>query len=211
MQAADILWCVKIAISFLMIHNPNEVTLTDSAITYLSTSFLLDAVTTFPSVYYWGDAEPYTITSSFRLLYFSQLMNPFSMCLNQLCLRSYTQHRFNQIFFFISLFFFMLVLAHMCACFWIYIGRLDEDLPEDQRQSWLFVQDDFKDKGDYWLWTFSFYWIWEVFSTVGYGDYVGGTREEFVFSIALELIGLTFFSLLMGLTGEFVSDLNQGF
>jgi hypothetical protein len=67
---------------------------------------------------------------------------------------------------------------------------------------------EFENKSDRWLWTFAFYWIWEVFSTVGYGDYVGNTRTEFIFSLALELIGLTFFSLLMGLTGEFVSDIN---
>jgi hypothetical protein len=129
MVAADIAWCIKILMSFFIIHN-NEKTLSDTALIYLSSNFVLDGVSTFPSLYYWTSENPYTISSSLRLLNFAQLMGPFSVVLKwSPCMRSYTQHRFNQIFFFISLFFFMLVLAHMCACFWIYIGRLDADLP----------------------------------------------------------------------------------
>jgi hypothetical protein len=33
---------------------------------------------------------------------------------------------------------------------------------------------------------------------VGYGDYTGATSYEYIFSIMLEFIGLTFFSFLMG-------------
>jgi hypothetical protein len=33
---------------------------------------------------------------------------------------------------------------------------------------------------------------------VGYGDYSGSTSGEYIFSIALEFMGLTFFSFLMG-------------
>jgi len=64
-------------------------------------------------------------------------------------------------------------------------------------QSWRY-QDDFKDKSIATLYIFSFYWIFEVITTVGYGDYVGKTSEEYIFSIVLEFIGLTFFSFLMG-------------
>ena len=53
--------------------------------------------------------------------------------------------------------------------------------------------------------------MWQVFSTVGYGDYVGISSTEQIFSMALELIGLTFFSLLMGLISGFFADLNEGF
>ena len=45
---------------------------------------------------------------------------------------------------------------------------------------------------------FSFYWIFEVITTVGYGDYTGQTSNEYIFSIILEFLGLTFFSFLMG-------------
>lgn len=45
---------------------------------------------------------------------------------------------------------------------------------------------------------FALYWIFEVITTVGYGDYSGSTSEEYIFSIVLEFLGLTFFSFLMG-------------
>lgn len=35
-------------------------------------------------------------------------------------------------------------------------------------------------------------------TTVGYGDFTGKTSEEYVFSIILEFLGLSFFSFLMG-------------
>ena len=35
-------------------------------------------------------------------------------------------------------------------------------------------------------------------TTVGYGDYSGKTSAEYIFSIILEFLGLTFFSFLMG-------------
>jgi hypothetical protein len=47
-------------------------------------------------------------------------------------------------------------------------------------------------------WIFAFYWIFEVITTVGYGDYTGSTNNEYLFSIGLEFLGLTFFSFLMG-------------
>jgi hypothetical protein len=37
-----------------------------------------------------------------------------------------------------------------------------------------------------------------VITTVGYGDYTGGTSPEYIFSIILQFIGLIFFSFLMG-------------
>jgi hypothetical protein len=45
---------------------------------------------------------------------------------------------------------------------------------------------------------FAFYWIFEVITTVGYGDYTGKTSHEYLFSIILQFIGLIFFSFLMG-------------
>jgi len=57
---------------------------------------------------------------------------------------------------------------------------------------------DFNDKPKHTQYIFAFYWIFEVITTVGYGDYSGATSHEYIFSIALEFLGLTFFSFLMG-------------
>ena len=44
----------------------------------------------------------------------------------------------------------------------------------------------------------AFYFILTTITTVGYGDISGTTSEEYIFSMFVEFIGLTFFSLLTG-------------
>ena len=40
---------------------------------------------------------------------------------------------------------------------------------------------------------------------MGYGDYSGATQNEYIFSVVLEFLGLTFFSFLMGSVGGIFS------
>ena len=99
--------------------------------------------------------------------------------------------------------------SHINACIWIYLGGLDPckadpSLPfsEDNYEagctaSWIFAND-FEQEPYVKQYIFSLYWIFEVITTVGYGDYSGATTIEHIFSIVLEFIGLTFFSFLMG-------------
>jgi hypothetical protein len=53
------------------------------------------------------------------------------------------------------------------------------------------------DAPDSTVYIFALYWIFEVITTVGYGDYSGSTTQELIFSMFLEFAGLTFFSLFM--------------
>jgi hypothetical protein len=50
----------------------------------------------------------------------------------------------------------------------------------------------------YQIYIFAIYWILETITTVGYGDYYGRVRVEYIFSMCLEFIGLTFYSIMMG-------------
>ena len=45
--------------------------------------------------------------------------------------------------------------------------------------------DRFADKPPHTQYIFAFYWIFEVITTVGYGDYTGKTSNELLFSIVL--------------------------
>ena len=68
---------------------------------------------------------------------------------------------------------------------------------EDCTPSWVYAND-FEEQTYRTQYIFAFYWIFEVITTVGYGDYSGSTQNEYIFSICLEFLGLTFFSFLMG-------------
>jgi hypothetical protein len=48
--------------------------------------------------------------------------------------------------------------------------------------------------------------MFEVICTVGYGDYVGHTSNEYIFSLILEFIGVVFFSFLMGYINDIFSS-----
>ena len=75
----------------------------------------------------------------------------------------------------------------MLACCWLYLGLYDLYIEDESlRKTWAFVND--FDEGDpYHLYVFSFYWILETVTTVGYGDYTGSTLSEQVFSMFLEV------------------------
>jgi hypothetical protein len=88
------------------------------------------------------------------------------------------------------------------ACVWLALG-MQENCPESTDttvvciKSWVYNYG-FDSKPYYSRYIFAFYWIFEVITTVGYGDYTGHTSNEYIFSICLEFLGLTFFSFLMG-------------
>ena len=86
------------------------------------------------------------------------------------------------------------------ACIWLSLG-LNEDCTRsedpDCTQSWVFYND-FHENPDHSKYIFAIYWMFEVITTVGYGDYYGRTSNEYLFSLVIEFVGLSFFSFLMG-------------
>ena len=55
------------------------------------------------------------------------------------------------------------------------------------------------------IYILSLYWICEVLTTVGYGDFSGSTGEELFFSMFLEFGGLLLFSILTGLLVQYLA------
>ena len=95
-----------------------------------------------------------------------------------------------------------LLFAHILACVWLELGLHYEDgfmkLLRESDPVW-------QTYGPAELYIFSLYWIFEVLTTVGYGDFSGGNEREWLFSIVLEFGGLLLFSILTGLLVELVS------
>ena len=97
-----------------------------------------------------------------------------------------------------------MLLTHIMAVIWIKIG-----LDESQEGSWVnsYVEEMQEKTGDptvneyTYMWTIyvnAFYFILTTITTVGYGDISGSTTNEYLFSMCVEFIGLTFFSFLTG-------------
>ena len=61
---------------------------------------------------------------------------------------------------------------------------------------WQFTNSDFEGLDRYQLYVLSVYWVCTVITTVGYGDYSGGTTLEYMGMIGLEFFGLVCFAVL---------------
>ncbi len=58
------------------------------------------------------------------------------------------------------------------------------------------ANEDFHGMSDIDLMIFSHYWICTVITSVGYGDYTGGTTLEYTFTICVAFFGFVIFSVL---------------
>ena len=101
---------------------------------------------------------------------------------------------------------YILVLDHFLACLWIVLGGRDKE----GGTTWLFanrVPD--KKVSPVKVWATAFYWVFEVISTVGYGDFSYKSNAEYLFAVMLEFIGVIFNAVLVGtVMGVTAGDLN---
>lgn len=128
---------------------------------------------------------------------------PVKFVLDKFNLDQRTSERLLQM---IILLMFTIIFAHLCACIWIVLGMLDADLPEEERRSWLYNPEyNLPDVqgNERIIYITSYYTVFTTITTVGYGDFVGGTSLEYAFSMVLEFFGLSFFSLVSGVTAGF--------
>ena len=126
------------------------------------------------------------------------------MLLMKLVMSKYSKKRQNDLTSFAVLILLVFYINHIAACIWLWLGSLspcdnvDSILADEECiKSWKF-ENNFDNKPIVTQYIFSIYWIFEVITTVGYGDFTGKTPYEYVFSIILEFLGLSFFSFLMG-------------
>jgi len=98
----------------------------------------------------------------------------------------------------------IILLAHFSACIWLILGY-------ETAESWIRRSEQYSAYNHEQLYILAIYWTFTVFSTVGYGDYSWGTKGEMLLCIALEFGGMTFFSLTMGITTDFLKKFGWGF
>ena len=143
-----------------------------------------------------------------RLAHFNKTLFPVNMLINQ-CTTS-GQKRVSQIQQLIFIFFFFIMLAHLAACLWVYMGFLDRDLPAEERESWIYVNELYGNDGNgvaytksnAALYVFSLYWVFTTLTTVGYGDYSGGTTAEYMVTLLYEFVGFCYNAVLISIMGS---------
>ena len=112
----------------------------------------------------------------------------------------------------------VLLLTHIMACLWITIGmasdgwvstfvnlnkdKYEEEYKKETDQTYEPESDqlftDAMHRYCFPIYVNAAYFILTTITTVGYGDISGHTKYEYLFSMCVEFVGLTFFSLLTG-------------
>ena len=103
-----------------------------------------------------------------------------------------------------------MILLHYLGCLWIFVGSEYFMNYEDGHLPWMYASEDFQDMSMVQLFIYATYWVCTVVTTVGYGDYTGGTTLEYMFSFAIEFCGFIIFAFIQSSILE-VAELNYSF
>jgi len=107
-----------------------------------------------------------------RFTHFLDIFKPFQLFIDHICMRNSIGKDRENMFSLFKLFAGTMLFAHILACFWIYLGIYYEDGFMNALKAENF-DGVWADYGPYELYVFSLYWIFEVLTTVGYGDFSG--------------------------------------
>lgn len=193
----DSIYFIDILLNFLK-RSMSCKDLRSIAANYVSTTFIPDVIATIPQLMFLGESHAYFPLKLFRIVHFFHITYPLSFALN-CALQKYSKKRQNDLIVFARLILIVIYISHLMACIWLLLGDMNPCKDPDVKctKSWVY-ENSFDGKSIATRYIFSFYWIFEVITTVGYGDFSGKTSAEYIFSIILEFLGLTFFSFLMG-------------
>ena len=98
-----------------------------------------------------------------------------------------------------------LLLVHLLACLWIFIGRFEIYASD---QNWIYRGQmlDFEDAR---LYLAGIYWATTTLTTVGYGDIVAYNSAERIFACFSMIIGIFLYSYIIGSLTNLLSNLDQ--
>ena len=91
----------------------------------------------------------------------------------------------------------VVVVSHYFACIWALIGQYNL---EHNQNGWIFlaIENDYQSKDYFAIYLTAFYWVITTFTSVGYGDILGVTSLENIFTMVVEMIGICFFGYIVG-------------
>jgi hypothetical protein len=162
--------------------------------------FVVDMLSCIPSIVT-GEVIKYYWFKGIRIFRFKRLMDMQDVIMN-VCFKSrgMSKSKLTEIQYFLSLITSVILLVHIIACGWLWIGL------QDFERGWIFVNDFASHKDIYNLYVFSFYWIVETITTVGYGDYTGGYDLEYLYSMFVEVSCFNLIFIVHGTHFLFVFD-----
>lgn len=102
----------------------------------------------------------------------------------------------------------MALIGQIFGCLWYYIGDWNyRNYDEGWIQRFLVVDGKRMDQTT--IYITSIYWVFTTLSTLGYGDYFPVTRNEYLFTMAIEFMGVFLFAYMMGNINSLIEKLDD--
>ena len=195
------LWLIEasflVSIVFKAFSKKPKSTATDTYevfVEYLKSNFVLDIASTIPNVFS-GMNPQFTFLKIIRVYEIDQLPLLLDTVFREFRPQSVKSEK-DDISYALSVITKITILLHYLSCLWIYVGSPAFKDYEANLLPWQLANEDFIGMSHYEIYVFSTYWVCTVITTVGYGDYSGGTTLEYQVTLFLELFGLVVFTAL---------------
>lgn len=98
----------------------------------------------------------------------------------------------------------MIFMVHMSACLWHLLATLDDDI----QNTWVNAGGLLEEDPGY-KYLYSFYWAFQTVTAVGFGDLHISTNAEYMFTLIWMVIGVNFYSYLIGNITSIISILDS--
>lgn len=103
-----------------------------------------------------------------------------------------------------NIFVLVLFINHIMCCFWYFSARLSDFEPD----TWV-VRNNLIDKDYFTKYITSYYWGFQTFTTIGYGEIYPVTDTERVFAIFYMIFGVVFYSSAIGSLSRLLLNMDK--
>ena len=97
-----------------------------------------------------------------------------------------------------------MLLTHISACLWFLTAKFNNFSPD----TWV-AREDLLDREPIELYAWAMHWATQTVTTVGYGDIPAYTNSEIIFSFIWGLLGVLFYSFIIGNFTSIISNQNM--
>ena len=198
----DTVFAIDMILNFFKLNeNQKESEMKQYRLDYMKGLFIVDCVACLPGLI--TLETRFNVAKLARFVHWNRFFAQLNLLFEKILMSwlGYTRQKVEEYVDFIQLEFGVLLCTHIMAIIWIGIGK--------QEGGWvqIFIENartEFENPSlgieNYRIEIYAnaFYFILTTITTVGYGDISGSTTPEYIYSMCVEFIGLTFFSMLTG-------------
>jgi hypothetical protein len=169
--------------------------------------FIADLLSLAPRFY--PHKEEFYFLKLLRLLRFTEFQKNFDMFMNSLLvkinLKNGSKQTNQKVTFFCIFIVDLLFVIHIFACGWLYYGMRDGEGATTWMKEVPDGHPDIYSKPLFTKFICAFYWVTATLTTVGYGDYLGKSVNEYLYTMVVEFFGFIVFGIIMTLMNNTVA------